>query len=231
MCDMCDIGGAARPRRGAASAALAGAFLLAAACGSGEDGSPAPTGVVRLPDLTVAGDRFEPTTGFATFDPLSCEVQEACVDAPGERRLLSFSTLVWNVGAGEMYFGDPAGNPNYEFSTCHGHYHLHGFAIYQLLDATGSVVLTGHKQGFCVQDSDALPGTTAAAKYLDCANQGLTPGWGDMYAAGLPCQWIDITNLPPATYQLRVTANPEHLFEEARLDNNAATAQVVIGPP
>jgi hypothetical protein len=206
-------------------------MLLAAGCGEGDGSSPAPATVGPLPDLTVAADRLEPTMLVSTFEPASCEVQEACVDAPGARRLLSFSTMVWNVGAGELFFGDPAGNPAYELSPCHGHYHLHGFAVYELLDAAGGVVLSGHKQGFCVQDGEPLPGTTAAAKYRDCAHQGLTPGWGDLYAAGLPCQWIDITDVPPGTYQLRVTANPENLLEEARLDNNAASMPVFIGPP
>jgi hypothetical protein len=187
---------------------------------------------VRLPDLTVDAGRLQPTTTSATFDPASCEVQEACVDGPGDRRLLSFSTMIWNVGAGELFFGDPSHNPAYEFSPCHGHYHLHGFATYELLDAAGVVVLTGHKQGFCIQDSEALPGTTAPAKYGDCAGQGLTPGWGDLYAAGLPCQWIDVTGVPAGTYQLRVTANPGGLLvEESALDNNSATVPVAIGPP
>lgn len=57
-------------------------------------------------------------------------------------------------------------------------------------------------------------------------------GWGDLYAAAdLPCQWIDITDLPAGTYQLRVTANPERLIREARLDNNVVSTGVVIGPP
>jgi hypothetical protein len=211
--------------------AALGGVLLVAACGGGEESSPAPAAAGPLPDLTVAADRLAPATLFGTFAADSCEVQEACVDAPGDRRLLSFSTMIWNEGPGELFFGDPAGNPAYDFSPCHGHYHLHGFAVYQLLDATGGVVLNGRKQGFCVQDSESLPGATAAAKYADCAHQGLTPGWGDLYAAGLPCQWIDITDLPPGTYQLRVTANPDRLFEEARLDNNAASMEVVIGPP
>lgn len=153
------------------------------------------------------------------------------MDAPGTRRLLTFATLVWNVGAADLFFGDPAANPAYELSPCHGHYHLHGFALYQLLDPTGAVVLTGHKQGFCVQDGEKLPGTQTDPKYRDCANQGLAVGWGDLYAADLPCQWIDITDLPAGTYQLRVTANPDRLIGEVRLDNNVASMDVVIAPP
>jgi hypothetical protein len=225
--------GTAWSRRGAAGAVLAGFILAASACGSGAEEAPAPAPAPAgpLPDLTVDAARFEPTTLVTTFDPLSCEVQEACVGGPGERRLLAFSTLIWNVGPADLFFGDPAGNPNYELSPCHGHYHLQGFAAYELLDGAGRVVLAGHKQGFCVQDSEALPGTIAQKQYGDCAHQGLTPGWGDLYAAGLPCQWIDITGVAPGAYQLRVTANPDRLFQEARLDNNAATVAVVIGPP
>lgn len=228
-------------RRAWDRAGVAGCILLlVAGCGSPRDvgaagatASPPPPAIVdsALPDLTVAADRLTPAIGVATFAADSCEVQEACVTAPGDRRLLYFNTLVWNVGTADLYFGDPVGNPAYELSPCHGHYHLRGFAAYELLDPTGSVVVSGHKQGFCVQDSESLPGTTTSPKYLGCENQGMQVGWGDLYAADLPCQWIDITDVPPGTYRLGVTANPEGLIPEVSRANNAATVEVVISPP
>jgi hypothetical protein len=185
---------------------------------------------VKLPDLTVDAERLAPTTRFETFAADSCEIQEACVDAPGTRRLLSFAALFWNVGTADLVLGDPAGNPAYELSPCHGHYHLGGFATYELLDAAGAVVVAGHKQGFCVRDDERLPGTQTAARY-DCLTQGLSVGWGDLYGEDIPCQFIDVTDVPPGAYRLRVTVNDAGLFEEASLENNVATTHVVIAPP
>lgn len=36
-------------------------------------------------------------------------------------------------------------------------------------------------------------------------SQGLSPGCHDIYAANIDCQWIDITDVPPGNYVLKVT--------------------------
>lgn len=40
-----------------------------------------------------------------------------------------------------------------------------------------------------------------------CTNQGISRGYADTYAVGLPCQWIDITGVPPGEYTLRISLN------------------------
>lgn len=35
-------------------------------------------------------------------------------------------------------------------------------------------------------------------------SQGLSPGCFDIYAANIDCQWIDITDVPPGNYVLKV---------------------------
>ena len=39
---------------------------------------------------------------------------------------------------------------------------------------------------------------------FSCAGQGLSPGCHDTYAANIDCQWIDITDVPPGNYVLKV---------------------------
>jgi hypothetical protein len=39
------------------------------------------------------------------------------------------------------------------------------------------------------------------------AERGGSGGYADTYAVGLPCQWIDITGVPPGDYTLRILLN------------------------
>ena len=46
------------------------------------------------------------------------------------------------IGAGDLAIGDPNARPDlFEWSPCHGHFHLRGAANYELLSAAGDVVL------------------------------------------------------------------------------------------
>ncbi|MCA9697946.1 MAG: hypothetical protein KC431_10515, partial [Myxococcales bacterium] len=40
-----------------------------------------------------------------------------------------------------------------------------------------------------------------------CYNQGLSLGWSDTYGAALDCQWIDVTDVAPGDYTLRMEVN------------------------
>jgi hypothetical protein len=44
-----------------------------------------------------------------------------------------------------------------------------------------------------------------------CASvvEGISPGWGDVYTWDTPGQFIDITDLPPGTYDLVEKTNPD----------------------
>lgn len=42
----------------------------------------------------------------------------------------------------------------------------------------------------------------------------------DTYKAELDCQWIDITDVPPGDYQLRLAVNPDQKVSELSYDNN-----------
>ena len=60
-----------------------------------------------------------------------------------------------------------------------------------------------------------------------CGNMGISAGCGDIYGAGLSCQWIDVTDVEDGTYYLVVRANYEFIpdalgREEMDYDNNHA---------
>jgi lysyl oxidase len=166
------------------------------------------------PDLTIDPQRFVSQMEIVDrlFDPVKdqCAFEEGVIRAAGYRRLLRFDTVIMNGGDGDLVIGDRS-DPNnpyaqyFEYSPCHGHYHIHGFSEYLLLDANGATVLAGHKQGFCLTDSGE-DGDTKSHGY-DCQYQGVTSGWGDWYYKQLVGQWIDITGVPEGDYIVRVNIN------------------------
>jgi hypothetical protein len=187
-----------------------------------------------LPDLIVSPEVAAASfrLGFETFPPDSCAIEEGCVDAPGTRRLLRFSTLTANVGAADLVMGDPREQPGFHFAECHGHFHYEGYAEYQLIDAAGQVAAAGHKQAFCLMDTQSvgLPGAATRPRF-HCGLQGLQRGWGDLYNANIDCQWVDVTEVPPGNYRLRIAVNPSRIIEESNYDNNVIEVPVSIGDP
>lgn len=158
------------------------------------------------PDLTVDRDALARSL-FVDRQPFaadSCELAEACVSGTGMRTLLRFTTSTMNVGGGPLIIPGPESAPQlYHFDDCHGHDHLTDFARYELLDRDGGIVAVGRKQGFFLVDiapycSDGAP---SGSFFPD---QGISPGWSDVYVASIPCQWLDITGIPDGRYTLRV---------------------------
>jgi Lysyl oxidase len=184
-------------------------------------------------DLTVGEERLARDIVFETrsFDQASCAVFEGCVGGVGERRLLRFTTLSVNQGLGTFEPPHPAGRPDlFEWSPCHAHYHFKGFAQYALLDQDGKVAAPGHKQAYCMVDSEQirLGPTIACAPRHNCDDQGLQAGWADTYGYDLDCQWLDITGVPPGEYRLQVSLNPDRLFDEVSYENNTSSVPVTI---
>ncbi|MSP60807.1 MAG: hypothetical protein EXR72_10790 [Myxococcales bacterium] len=80
----------------------------------------------------------------------------------------------------------------------------------------------------CHRSRDPRPDLVVNKIRLLCDNQGIQAGWSDLYGNALDCQWLDVTGIPSGNYQLRVSLNPSHAFEEASFDNNTATVPVTI---
>lgn len=185
------------------------------------------------PDIFVEESALEPYETDIFVEPDSCLLYEGCVEAPGWRRVLRFDTYTPNAGSRDLTMGVPSNHPDlFHFSECHGHYHFDGYANYQLLDGGGTPVALGHKQAFCLIDLTDWSGWDNWN--YNCGNQGISVGMGDVYGAGLDCQFIDITDVTPGDYTLRVELNqplPETSIPplvERNYDNNIAEVPVTV---
>jgi len=182
------------------------------------------------PDLMVDSDVLARSMYVErrTFAPDACELQEACVGGPGERKLLRFSTSIVNLGGAAATVPNVQERPDlYEFDVCHRHDHLVNFARYTLRDSRGAEAVAGRKQGFYLVDyhrqcSDAAP------YFLYGVRMGISPGWSDIYMADIPCQWIDITGLKDGRYTLRVGVDEQDIIEEADVLPNASELDLLI---
>jgi hypothetical protein len=190
-----------------------------------------------LPDLQIDGKEAAETLVVEnkTFTVDDCELADQCIAAPGDRTLLRFDGVIQNVGVGDLAIGNSDDSPLFTFSACHQHYQLRDIILFELLDLHGDPVIgdtgavIGRKQGYCIEGIEQVAGTLP--NIYSCDSQGLAPGWADVYSAQLDCQWLDITGVPAGLYQLRITANPTHLFTEVDYSNNAVTIPVKLPLP
>ncbi|RMB97139.1 hypothetical protein DUI87_26423 [Hirundo rustica rustica] len=130
------------------------------------------------------------------------------------------------------------------------------FSHYDLLDASSHrKVAEGHKASFCLEDTSCDYGyyrryaCTAHTQHLllttvrdmtlsfdgfvvqltvaICTHKlGLSPGCYDTYNADIDCQWIDITDVKPGNYILKVSVNPSYLVPESDYSNNIVRCDI-----
>ncbi len=168
------------------------------------------------------------------------DVAEGCAESTSGVDLLRFSAASRNVGTADLVLGDPGcpspcdqhplevcRNPDFVCSPAAGHNHAHyaNYARYELLEAGGDVVVVGHKQGYCLRD------TNCADPVYTCVEQGISAGCSDVYGYMLGCQYLDVTGIPAGNYLLRVTLDPLNLIPELSDGNNVATRAVTITRP
>ncbi|KAM9439732.1 lysyl oxidase-like 5b isoform 1-T2 [Clarias gariepinus] len=165
---------------------------------------------------------------------LRCAAEENCLARSAYRPsvrdidyrvLLRFPQRVRNLGTADFLPVKP--RHEWEWHSCHQHYHsMDAFSLYDLLDInTGRKVAEGHKASFCLEDTGCNPGFRR--RYACTAHtQGLSPGCHDTYAANIDCQWIDITDVPPGNYLLKITVNPSFLVAESDFSNNVVLCEI-----
>ncbi|XP_078525305.1 protein-lysine 6-oxidase-like isoform X2 [Lissotriton helveticus] len=212
-------------------------------CGFGniEEGIVRPQNIVSrtstgLPDLVPDPYYIQASTYVqrAQLYSLRCAAEENCLSRsayrPGisdlsYRVLLRFPQRVKNQGTADFLPVKP--RHAWEWHSCHQHYHsMDAFSNYDLLDATTQrKVAEGHKASFCLEDTMCDPGFRR--RYACTAHtQGLGPGCYDTYNANIDCQWIDITDVSPGNYILKVTVNPNFQVPESDFTNNVVRCEL-----
>ncbi|MEM6990056.1 MAG: lysyl oxidase family protein [Myxococcota bacterium] len=184
-------------------------------------------------DLLIDPAYVEPVLTDIFVSDATCELLEGCVGGTGTRTLLRFAAAIPNIGSRDLVLGVAANNPDvFHYSECHDHHHFDDFAAYELRDGD-TVVAAGHKQAFCLLDSTSWAWENEPGKY-NCANQGISRGFLDIYEAELPCQWIDVTGVAPGDYTVRAELNPVRAdsalprINERSYDNNLLEFSVSI---
>ncbi|XP_069865359.1 protein-lysine 6-oxidase [Dipodomys merriami] len=165
---------------------------------------------------------------------LRCAAEENCLASSAyrgdvrdydHRVLLRFPQRVKNQGTSDFLPSRP--RYSWEWHSCHQHYHsMDEFSHYDLLDAnTQRRVAEGHKASFCLEDTSCDYGYH---RRFACTahTQGLSPGCYDTYAADIDCQWIDITDVQPGNYILKVSVNPSYLVPESDYSNNVVRCDI-----
>ncbi|KAF5900631.1 lysyl oxidase 1-like, partial [Clarias magur] len=183
-----------------------------------------------LPDLVPDPNYIQASTYIqrSHMYSLRCAAEEKCLSSSAYtsditdydvRVLLRFPQRVKNQGTADFMPNRP--RHTWEWHSCHQHYHsMDEFSHYDLLEvSTGRKVAEGHKASFCLEDTTCDFGHL---KRYACTShtQGLSPGCYDTYNADIDCQWIDITDIKPGNYILKVQVNPKYLVLESDFTNN-----------
>jgi hypothetical protein len=111
----------------------------------------------------------------------------------------------------------------------HDHWHFDAMARYSLRDAQGEVIAVRRKVSFCLRDNTRVRGgerTVRRAYFGECdrrSDQGISPGWIDIYGPDLDGQYLVLpADTPTTTVCLVVTADPrDQLVETDETDNRS----------
>ncbi|MBI3850339.1 MAG: hypothetical protein HY298_08635 [Verrucomicrobia bacterium] len=179
-----------------------------------------------VPDMLVWGPSLNPVISIETFSTSSCAVVEGLIQ-PGTRKLIRFATESRNYGSADLVLGNPTGNPLFEYSACHGHYHFHDYVAHRL-KSDSTVVAVGLKVGHCLLDSIRWDTNANGSAIYNCGNQGIQKGWGDIYRSSLDGQWVDITGVPAGDYTLELEINPDRILDESNYSNNVTQVPFTI---
>jgi Lysyl oxidase len=219
----------------------AGALTFTAAPAASAHDLLPDLGMARLTDLRVdkvSGGRrllrYSTTivnVGVGSFEVHGARTSPSEMSA-AQRIFDSTGTFRDVVTSGTLVFGGDG----------HNHWHVNQLETSELIRLdNGNRSGTGAKRGFCFWDNVAfrlsLPNAPQSVQYrstgcgtLDSSTvaMGLSIGWGDEYPATLPDQYVDITDLTPGHYRLRVTADGQNWFAETDELNNVTWVDIQL---
>jgi hypothetical protein len=199
--------------------------------------------VEGAPDLRVLTEGPESLSNnrivYKYVPPGHCALAEECVGGPGWRRLLAFDSIDHNVGSAPLFIGpvdysveglggELIDNNVYTLSECHQHFHFQHYGDFSF-SAEGTAAV--QKNGFCLESTGRLSNHEGSPLHhpYSCWNQGVAPGWVDLYAAGLTCNWIDLTGVDSAggiEGTLEFRSNPDGFLCEGTLVTDDAGDQM-----
>lgn len=144
---------------------------------------------------------------------------------------------------------DSSRHPQIQFENAdgHNHWHVKNAARFSLWNETGTAeVAPAAKVGFCLEDVDRIDSFARSSAYSSAATgyckagqanasqvtEGISSGWQDFYAAKLPFQWVDISDVAPGRYHLAAKVDPDNFVLESNETNNGPTlaSEIVTVP-
>ncbi|XP_026467289.1 lysyl oxidase homolog 2B-like [Ctenocephalides felis] len=199
------------------------------------------TCIDQLPDLVIDHIELERTAHLEDKPMfyLQCAMEENCLGSQAyviqrqndawhleTRRLLRFTARVLNAGTADFRPSIP--KHLWEWHMCHRHYHsMEVFATFDIINSEGRRVAEGHKASFCLEDNLCIPGVKPRYACANYGDQGISVNCSDIYRYNIDCQWVDISELKPGIYRMKVSVNPEFKVAEITFDNNAAVCELI----
>jgi hypothetical protein len=116
----------------------------------------------------------------------------------------------------------------------HDHWHFDAMAAYSLQRPDGTAVVERDKVSFCLRDNERARRAASPVRsyYGECtrrSDQGISPGWVDVYTADLDGQYLRLPgDTPRGTLCLVLTADPYDQLVETDETDNATTIPIRI---
>ncbi len=164
--------------------------------------------------------------GGAGVGPLIMRAHRSSATAP-----MVADQVIKNSDGSET-FRRGIGQLEFAVSADHRHWHYRGFDRYELRRASdGKRIAPDNKTGFCMPDPLFTPDYCGVNQPGSLGLQeGLGPGYVDLYQANLEGQNIDITGAPKGLYHLVHRVNADSSMCESNLSNNAAATKLRLWP-
>ncbi|MGQ0549543.1 MAG: lysyl oxidase family protein [Armatimonadota bacterium] len=130
----------------------------------------------------------------------------------------------------------PVGNAILDTRSDHNHWHFSDFLSYTLRRVGSTTARRSKKQSFCLEDVAKLRKKARGRLFRKCPNpravtgeMGITPGWGDVYWAGVQEQYIEVKGLPPGEYWLEMVVDPKKRLKVKSRRYHKTRVKITLG--